>query len=351
MSKHAEQVKKERLWVNDELARNNLNPDPLWRIDKDSGDLRAAIPLLVDILPRLSTCGAKVDIIHVLTDLSVEPRIFVNEMHRIKSLIEKDAKLPNELLALERSRQEALRSEHEKNTNGYARYGWNVAEAIRSSMKAYIYIEVVEILKDPAYSTARQMLPEALLKVKSKHQETIGLLCDLIDDPDITPNVIDALARAKAIEAIPLIQPYIESPIPLVKREAQKAIKKLEKLHDKPAKPAKPPALTEVTSGPPDGLIESSMNVDAEQIPKFLRKVFKQLQKVDRRVASEVRDALLTMEIDEERTFTFEAIHSDQSSTVYLHLFMDDEDAADLALYAEPDIAAIIDQAMGVDMM
>ncbi|MEM6456011.1 MAG: hypothetical protein AAF772_13030 [Acidobacteriota bacterium] len=194
------------------------------------------------------------------------------------------------------------------------------------------------------------MLPEALVKVKSKRQATIGLLCDLIDDPDITPNVINALALAKAIEALPLIQPYTESPIPLVKREAQKAIKKLEKLRDKQARPSKPPALTEVTSGPPEGLVESSMNAGAEQIPAFLRKVFKRLQGVDRRVAAEVRDVLLVMDVDEERAYAFDVTRDDRSTTVYLHLFMDDEDAADLALYAEPDVAAIIDQVMASEM-
>ncbi|MEM6456030.1 MAG: hypothetical protein AAF772_13125 [Acidobacteriota bacterium] len=190
------------------------------------------------------------------------------------------------------------------------------------------------------------MLPEALVKVKSKRNETIELLCDLIDDPDITPNVIDALARVKAVDAIPRIQPYADSPIPLVKREAQKAIKKLEKLRDKPAKPTKPPALTAVTSGPPEDRVESSMNLDAEKVPALFRKIVKSLQKVDRRVAAEVRDVLLTMEIDEERAFTFDVTHDDQPSTVHLRLFMDDEDAADVALYAEPGVAAIVDQVM-----
>ncbi|MEM6454927.1 MAG: hypothetical protein AAF772_07515 [Acidobacteriota bacterium] len=293
----------------------------------------------------------KSDIIRAIATTKIDPSYLIAELKRIRPKIVHDYKAPDDNWKLKGDDWDRAQQERLKKSNGYTRYGASIAEAIRLRMNTSVYADTALIVQDKGYATARKMLPEALTKIKSKRITTIKLLCDLINDPDITPHVISALARAKAIEALPLIQPYTGSPIPLVKREAQKAIKKLEKLRDKQAKPAKPAALTEAASGPPDDLIESSMNFDAEQIPKFLRKAFKQLQKVDRRVASEVRDVLLTMEIDEERAFTFDVTHNDEASTVHLHLFMDDEDAADLALYAEPAIAAIINQVMDADMM
>ncbi|MEM6453527.1 MAG: hypothetical protein AAF772_00395 [Acidobacteriota bacterium] len=351
MNQRAYLATKERADLASMLRKNGVPVERIWDLQDRPDDLELAAPLLFSKLPELRSHGARCDAMMIIRKSQIDPLLLIGEMKRVRPQIESDHKLPHNFSALTIKEQDRLRAEHFEKFNGYAEYGWHIGEAIRIRMNPAVYDQTTLILKDPRYSIARRMLPEALVKIKSKRQETVELLCSLIDDPDITPNVIETLARAKATETIPLIQPCTESPIPLVKREAQKAIKKLEKLRDKQIKPTKPPALTEVTSGPPDGLIESSMNFDAEQIPAFLGKVFKQLQNVDRRVASEVRDVLLTMEIDEERAFTFEVTLNDRLSSVYLRLFMDDEDAADLALYAEPDIAAIIDQVMEASMM
>ena len=73
------------------------------------------------------------------------------------------------------------------------------------------------------------MLAYALSRMRSRRDEAVQVLVRCLGDEDICTHAIDALARTKAVEAIPDIEAHVDSPNRLVRSEARKAVKKLRK--------------------------------------------------------------------------------------------------------------------------
>ena len=86
-------------------------------------------------------------------------------------------------------------------SNGASWLGWRLADCLTYRANSKVYDDIVETLRDSRYGRARQMLPLALAQVRSRRDDAVRALVEVIDDPDISAHVLDALGKLKAVEA------------------------------------------------------------------------------------------------------------------------------------------------------
>ena len=189
------------------------------------------------------------------------------------------------------------------------------------------------------------MLPYALENVKSRRQETIQILLEVLDDEDVTAHAVGALAKLKAVEAIPVIRKCLDSGIPLVRREAAKALKKLGKEADQPADDDVSP-FSPASRPPHEGSVESSTCFDLDQVVPFLDRVAALVKGFGPPDIQRIESCLFDMEPDQEASFDFQVRHQGDEMPLQIRIYMDDIDTPDMAFFTSPELAEAIDQLM-----
>jgi hypothetical protein len=313
--------------VKNRLASRGIHCSDLYSLLKDKENLNQAAPLLMEFLHEVNALAVKSDIIRIASHGPIPATRFVTEMNLLAPLIE-------------------------AGDSQAASLAWTVGDAIRETADDSVYQDVSEILCDKRFGKARQMLPYALVKIKSRRKQVVQLLLEVLDDTDITLQSLDALAKLKAVEAIPVIQTYLDSSNPHVKREATRVLKKLEKVT---AKLAGSSAETEssdlvlVTEAPTEKelaeLAEASANFDGEQVAPFLNLLSLKLDRGFGKPEIDLVDSrLLEMELDEVVTFNFRVCYAGKETPLLIEVFVDDVDAPDVAFFTSPELAATIEK-------
>ena len=124
--------------------------------------------------------------------------------------------------------------------------------------------DLKDVILDPRFGKARQMLPYALAKIKSKREEAIETLIKALAlDDDITPQVISSLRKLKATEAADAIMPFATHRWRLVETQARKALKAFGVTPEDPK-----PVGIKVTRKRLKW--EASINLDPENVPVLL---------------------------------------------------------------------------------
>lgn len=102
---------------------------------------------------------------------------------------------------------------------------WAIGNTIYTTVTEDDVESILPIIQDKTNGMSRQMFVAALGKVQSEKAEDV--LIKLLDDEEVTPHALEALSRMKSKKAKEKIAILINHPKPLIKKEAQKALKKL----------------------------------------------------------------------------------------------------------------------------
>ena len=166
-------------------------------------DYRDAILMLLEWLPRISNRDVKEEIVRALSVKWVKPDaapLLVREFHRVEE--------------------------------GGSSLRWAIGNALEVVADDTVFDDLVEIVQDPSYGRARQMIAVALGKMKDPH--AVDVLLGLLDDEEVTGHAIMALGRLGAQEARPAIEGCLSHPKPWVRKEAKKALAKIDKARNRP---------------------------------------------------------------------------------------------------------------------
>lgn len=102
---------------------------------------------------------------------------------------------------------------------------WTIGNTINTVIVNDDMEDVLAIVKDKENGMSRQMFVIALGKMRSELAEEV--LIDLLHDDDVMAHAIDALGKMKSAKAKEKISRLLHHPTPLIRKEAQKALKKI----------------------------------------------------------------------------------------------------------------------------
>lgn len=118
-----------------------------------------------------------------------------------------------------------LIAEYNRVSKEFSSYRWAIGNTIYTTITDDDVESILPIIKDKENGMSRQMFVAALGKVKSEKAEDV--LIELLDDEEVTPHALKALGRMKSKKAREKIETLTSHSKPLIKKEAQKALKKV----------------------------------------------------------------------------------------------------------------------------
>jgi HEAT repeat protein len=86
--------------------------------------------------------------------------------------------------------------------DGYVK--WWIGKAIGVVADKSVFEELVMLVRDKRHGPAREMLVVGLARTRGPR--TIDVLIELLDDPDVAGQAVEALGRLRAVKALPAIQ-------------------------------------------------------------------------------------------------------------------------------------------------
>jgi hypothetical protein len=102
---------------------------------------------------------------------------------------------------------------------------WAIGNALKVTADDTVIDDLINIVQNQSYGRARQMIVEGL--GRSRDPRVPNVLIDLLDDPDVVAHAIEALGRLRVEAALPRLEQLVHDHRPLVRREAQNAVKKV----------------------------------------------------------------------------------------------------------------------------
>lgn len=185
-----------------DLDQVGVHVDDLWDLVHTRDSYKAAVPVLIDWLANLE---ARVP----------EPDRRGEEEGLVRALTVREARPAAARVLIDRFRRPGL-------SPGT---GWEIGNALSVVADDSVFDDLYDLAQDRRYGSDRQMIVEGL--GRSKNPRAVPLLISLISDKDITAHAISALGKLKARQAVPAIEPLLDDPRPLVRREAQNALRRL----------------------------------------------------------------------------------------------------------------------------
>jgi HEAT repeat protein len=267
--------------------------------------------------------------VRVLSSIRISPKILVDELKRLLPDLSQ-APVPTTAIAQLPPREfmEELRRLSSQST-GVEPLAWTLADALSECADESVFEDLVNIIRDRRFGKARQMLPYALASVESAREQAIKVLLEVLPDKDVTSQVLAALAQMGAIEAIASIQDYSDSPVPLVRQTARRALRRLTApVEERPSLVEQRPSLVEPDST--SQLNQISINFDLENLVVFLQRLASLVGNLGPSEIDRIEDGLLDMEPDEETTFQLPVVYRDVELPLQIEVYMSDEGAPDV---------------------
>jgi HEAT repeat protein len=168
------------------------------------GDLRAykgyqaAIPVLLEWLPRVSDRSVKIDLIRTLGTKLARPqaaRPLIGEFLSLSPT--SDPPSPDTLR-------------------------WAIGDALSVVADDSVFDELAGIAIDRRHGDQRGLVVVALGNMHDPR--AVQVLVPLLEDPEVAGYAVMALGKLKASEAAPRIESFLNDPSPWVRREARKAL-------------------------------------------------------------------------------------------------------------------------------
>jgi len=183
--------------IKSELGKVGISINDIYDLVNTNEPYPLAVPVLLDLL--------KEGIEHIGTKEGVVRALSVKEAIGIATpvLIAEYLRVPKDKMMLR----------------------WAIGSTIYTTITDDDTESILSIVQDKENGMSRQMFVAALGKVKSEKAEDV--LIKLLDDEEVIPHALEALGRMKSAKSKEKIATLISHPKPLIKKEAQKALKKL----------------------------------------------------------------------------------------------------------------------------
>ena len=160
-----------------------------------------AIPVLVQLLPKVKSSRVKEGIARALTVKAARPKA-------AQALIKEFAAAPMATYAQQDTK-------------------WAIGNALSITADDSVFSEIVCNFDDARHGWTRSMLALALCNMKSHRAEAIEILLRKLDDPDVGVNAMIALGRLRVTEARSGVSRYLGHSDPWVRRHARRAMAKI----------------------------------------------------------------------------------------------------------------------------
>lgn len=180
------------------LAQHGLLVEHVSDLYNRPMDYEAAIPLLLDWLPRMTDAAVRIEIIRALSVKWAKPIA-------AKPIVDLFPQLDE--------------------------YGsWVAGSALSVVADDSVFEEIAALFRDRRWGTARQMLADALAGMK--HPDVGAQLLAQLDDPTVAGHVVAALRKLKTPappETRARLEPFLTHKMPWVRNAAKKAIARLDR--------------------------------------------------------------------------------------------------------------------------
>lgn len=230
---------------------------------------------------------------------------------------------------------------------------WAIGNAFFHIEDKSILIELRQIAMNKKYGTSRTKIVEALGKMKDTN--SISILIDLLNDPDVQAHAIKAISYFKNDSLDEYIEPFLNHENPLVRKEAVKAINKWKRLRENANSKMSSEGdkkLKEVENNLNniniEELEEASTNFDMENIEPFLKTLIPLIDSgFGISEINGIMDVVNSMTVEQElEVGRFLIKYKGKDTLLIIQVFLDDIDSPDVYIFTEPTLAEEINDLM-----
>lgn len=182
-----------------DLAAAGFEVDAIADLFNRKMSYEAAVPVLLDWLPKIENPRVKGDIVRALTVSWARPQA-------ARPLIAE------------------LRKVDDPSGTGLR---WTIANALAEVADDSVFAESAELARDRSFGRAREMLMLALANMHNKREQAIEVLRALLADQEVAGHAVIALGKIKASEARAAIEPFTDHSESWVREEAKKALARI----------------------------------------------------------------------------------------------------------------------------
>lgn len=185
--------------VLEDLAAVGLMYDSLDDLRESGLKYKAAIPVLLRWLPRISNGDVKESIVRTLSVPWARPVAAI-------PMIEEFRKAPDRSISS---------------------LGWAIGSGLSIVADDSVFNEIAELVLDKRYGRSREMLAFALGRMRDPR--AVGLLIELLDDEQMTGHALCGLGKLKPRPAgiRSHVEPFLNHPKAWIRKEAKKLLAKL----------------------------------------------------------------------------------------------------------------------------
>lgn len=184
------------------LQKVGIEVQSVYDLVNTSQSYEAAIPVLLELLPKVKEEVIKEGIVRALTVKEARCRASRPLLHEFKGV---DC--------------------HQVNLK------WAIGNALSMVADDDVFAEIVDLAKDKKHGQAREMLMLALANMKNP--EVVDVLIEFLKDEEVAGHAITALGKLKATKAQKTIEPFLDHQKTWIRKEASKALVKIKKAYFK----------------------------------------------------------------------------------------------------------------------
>lgn len=189
------------------------------------GDLRhlgkpwkSALPVLLHWLPKFDDPAVKQQIVRCLSVPwmgSTGTELFIHEFKKYAPILLRPSNpwTGNRLTKV---------LEEEKAAMPFFQLAWAIGNALSIVDIKGFESQVLALCSNPGYGAARQMIVAGLSRIRSTKAEEVAI--HLLDDKDVVLEAAIAVGKMKSRQALPQLERLLSDEVPIVRREARKAI-------------------------------------------------------------------------------------------------------------------------------
>ena len=332
--------------VRERLAASGSKTRALSDLEGDKRELANQVDTLVWLLSEVRSGAVRGKIVSLLEAPFVSPKSIVAGLDRLaeKGIKRRNVADPSVTHNVSRFIAEVNRIRLE--SDGSYEAAWHLADVLRTRADESVFDDVVRLVRDQRLQGAREMLPYALERFHARRQEVVNILLELVDDQEVTPQVLDVLGRIGDSEMEPRIRPYLGAEDDLVRRMAKKALRRVKRTSEPDPLECSAPRGSSRRVQNETELSEASMNFDLDQVVPFFERVGTLVEGLGSQQRATLTSALRQMESDQLSTIDFDVSYLGHKTLLRVTISMSDVDSPDVAFFCCRGLAEAIDRLM-----
>ena len=190
--------------LRDDLRHAGVEVDDLWGLVNTNFQYPSAVPVLLDWLTH------------------VEDRVPEEQRQKVREGLVRSLTIPAARPVAAPILLEEFRKTDDLSGLGL---GWVIGNALSVVADESAFDELEALARDRSFGKSRQMIVVGFGRFKG--ERTVRLLLDLLDDDDVSAHALTALRKLKPSGISAYIEPLLNHPQTMVRREAKKTLAKL----------------------------------------------------------------------------------------------------------------------------